>query len=47
MYLFKIFTVINNKNRDNVSTSSPKSKFEDIEEAKFTEIKDDKDKESN
>jgi hypothetical protein len=45
-YLFRIFAVIN-KNRENVSSSSTKSKFSDIEEAQYTEIKDDKDKESH
>lgn len=47
MFLFKIFSVINtssqsgnNVNKDNVS-SSAKSKFKDVEEANYTEIKDD------
>ena len=50
-FLFKIFAAMNtanttrtNTNKDNVSPS-PKSKFKDIEEAKYTEIKEDKKKE--
>lgn len=47
-FVFRIFAVINSgkksgTSKDNAS-SSAKSKFKDVEEANFTEIKDDKKK---
>jgi hypothetical protein len=50
MFLLRIFKTINTGNpgnsKDNAS-SSAKSKFKDVEEAHFTEIKDDKKKDSH
>jgi hypothetical protein len=51
-YLFRIFAAINTgnnpgaaKSKDNASNSA-KSKFKDVEEAHYTEIKDEKKKDS-
>ena len=44
LLVVRLFTAINKKSDD---PKSPKSKFKDIEEAHYTEIKDDKDKESH
>ena len=45
LFVVRLFTAINKK--DSNDPISPKSKFKDVEEAKYTEIKDDKDKDSH
>ena len=45
LFIVRLFTAINKK--DSNDSISPKSKFKDVEEANYTEIKDDKDKDSH
>ena len=45
LFIVKLFTAVNKKESND--PISPKSKFKDVEEANYTEIKDDKDKDSN
>jgi hypothetical protein len=45
MFLIRLFASFNKKNVS--SPVSPKSKFKDVEEAHYTEIKNDKDKDSH
>ena len=45
LFIVRLFTAINKKNGND--PISPKSKFKDVEEAHYTEIKDDKDKDSH
>jgi hypothetical protein len=45
LFIVRLFTVVNKKESND--PVSPKSKFKDVEEAHYTEIKDDKDKDSN
>jgi hypothetical protein len=45
LFIVKLFTAINKKKSSD--PISPKSNFKDVEEANFTEIKDDKDKDSH
>ena len=45
LFIIRLFTVVNKKESND--PVSPKSKFKDVEEAHYTEIKDDKDKDSN
>jgi hypothetical protein len=45
LYVMRLFTALNKK-ASNGSTT-PKSRFKDIEEANYTEIKEDKDKDSH
>ena len=45
MFVIRLLTSFNKKNVSN--PVSPKSKFKDVEEAHYTEIKDDKDKDSH
>ena len=45
LFIVRLFTAI--KKKDVNDPISPKSKFKDIEEASYTEIKEDKDKDSN
>ena len=41
LFLLRFFTAVNKKEVN--KSQSPKSKFKDVEEANYTEIKDDKD----
>jgi hypothetical protein len=43
LFVARLFAVANKKGSDD--TRPPKSKFKDVEEANYTEIKDDEDKE--
>jgi hypothetical protein len=43
LFFIRLFNEINKKSVND--SPNPKSKFKDVEEANFTEIKDDKDKE--
>ena len=45
LFVVRLFTTINKKGSND--PISPKSKFKDVEEANYTEIKDDKDKDSH
>jgi hypothetical protein len=45
LFIVRFFAVVNKKESND--PVSPKSKFKDVEEAHYTEIKDDKDKDSN
>jgi hypothetical protein len=45
LFIVRLFTAI--KKKDGNDPISPKSKFKDVEEASYTEIKDDKDKDSH
>jgi hypothetical protein len=45
LFIVRLFTAINKK--DSNDPIAPKSKFKDVEEAHYTEIKDDKDKNSH
>jgi|CZKP01.1.fsa_nt_gi hypothetical protein len=45
LFVARVYRTINKK--ENIDPISPKSKFKDVEEAHYTEIKDDKDKDSN
>ena len=53
MFVFRMFAAINsgNNNRtapnNDTASSSPKSKFKDVEEAHYTEIKDDRKQDPN
>ena len=45
LFVAKIYRAVNKKESN--GPVSPESKFKDVEEANYTEIKDDKDKDSN
>jgi hypothetical protein len=45
LFIARIYRTVNNKGSND--PVSPKSKFKDVEEANYTEIKDDKDKDSH
>jgi hypothetical protein len=45
LFIVRLFTAVNKKTSND--PISPKSKFKDVEEANYTEIKDDKDKDSH
>jgi hypothetical protein len=45
LFIARVYRAINKKESND--PISPKSKFKDVEEANYTEIKDDKDKDSN
>lgn len=45
LFIARLFTAVNKK--DSNDPISTKSKFKDVEEANYTEIKDDKDKDSH
>jgi hypothetical protein len=45
LFIVRLFTAVNKKNSND--PISPKSKFKDVEEAHYTEIKDVKDKDSH